>query len=56
MGFYVRTLVVEALKFSYDFGGIHYDECKHDHWPMPGSIIYHVICHAPSNDVLRGRY
>ena len=34
--------VVEALKFSYDFGGSRYDEYKHHHWSMPGSIIDHV--------------
>ena len=34
--------MVEALKFSYDFGGSRYDECKHHHWLMPGSIVDHV--------------
>ena len=34
--------VVEALKFSYDFGGSRYDEYEHHHWSMPGSIVDHV--------------
>lgn len=42
MGYFVGALVVEALKFSYDFGGIRYHECKHSYWSMPGSTEGHV--------------
>ena len=51
MGFFVGALVVEALKFSYDFGGIRYNECKHNHWSMPGSREGHVDHHDSRNDV-----
>lgn len=42
-GFLRRGFGGKALKFSYDFGGSRYDDCEHDHWPIPGSIIDHVI-------------